>query len=71
MTAEELRRKAEVCLRFAERAEDQEIATRLKIMAGEYLIKAEMADEGVTAVEDASFHAGAQGDEEASTEPAK
>lgn len=56
MTAEELRRKAEVCLRFAERAGDPDIATRLKIMAGEYLVKAEVADEGVTSVEESSFY---------------
>jgi hypothetical protein len=63
MSPEELRRKAEVCLRFAERAEDQEIATRLKIMAGEYLIQAEMLAEGATSVEQSSFYRATQSDD--------
>jgi len=68
MTSDELRRKAEMCLRFAERAEDQEIATRLKIMAGEYLIKAEMANEGVATIGDGSL---LDARPDASTDPAK
>lgn len=57
MTSEVLRRKAEVCLRVAERAEDQEIASRLKIMAGEYLVKAELADDGIVLIDDESYSA--------------
>ena len=70
MNAEELRRKALICLRFAERAEDPEIATRLKIMAGEYLIKAETAAEGATVAEEASFWHTAR-PEAAKAEPAE
>jgi len=42
MNLEELRRKAEFCLRFAERAETRDLADRLKSMAGDYLALVDM-----------------------------
>jgi hypothetical protein len=45
MNLEELRRRAEACLRFAESVEDQEIAVRLRVMAGEYLMMVDMEGE--------------------------
>jgi hypothetical protein len=48
MQAEKFRRRAAICIRFAERVSDPNIAQRLKIMAGEYLMKAE-EEESLTA----------------------
>jgi hypothetical protein len=46
--AEKFRRRAAICMRFAERVSNPTIALRLKIMAGEYLMKAE-EEESLTA----------------------
>ena len=45
MTAERLRQRALLCLRFATASEDPDVAARLKLMAGEYLIEAEELEE--------------------------
>jgi hypothetical protein len=45
--AEKFRRRAAICIRFAERVSDPTIALRLRIMADEYLMKAE-AEESLT-----------------------
>jgi hypothetical protein len=39
-----LRRRAGICLSFADRANDPELAQRLRLMASEYLAKAEEAE---------------------------
>ena len=41
MTAKKFRRRAEICMRFAGRINDPGVALRLRLMAGEYLVKAE------------------------------
>ena len=41
VTAQKFRRRAEICMRFAERATDPNMALRLRLMAGEYLVRAE------------------------------
>jgi hypothetical protein len=44
MSSERLRERAHLCLKFAAASGDPEIATRLKILAGEYLMAAERAE---------------------------
>ncbi len=41
MTAKKFRRRAEICMQFAGRVSDPDMALRLRLMAGEYLVKAE------------------------------
>lgn len=44
MTPERLRQRAMLCLKFAEAANDEDVATKLKMMAGDYLMEAERAE---------------------------
>jgi hypothetical protein len=44
LTAVKLRRRAGICLSFADRTNDPELAQRLRLMATEYLAKAEEAE---------------------------
>jgi hypothetical protein len=47
--AEKFRRRAAICMRFAARVSDPEIALRLKVMASEYLARAEEEAAAATA----------------------